>query len=71
METVRVTINANCRLRNVYFSDKLYTDEEKPAVFKFMALPKEKKRKEVKITSKPEENVIESVRPTSPVTVQS
>lgn len=67
METVRITINANCRLRNVYFSDRLYTDEEKPASFKFMAPTKEKKRKEVKIATK-KDDIIESVRPSSPVT---
>lgn len=67
METVRITINANCRLRNIYFSDRLYTDEEKPAAFKFMAPTNEKKRKEVKITTK-KNDIIESVRPSSPVT---
>lgn len=71
METVRITINANCRLRNIYFCDKLYEDDEKPAAFKFMAPPKEKKRKEVKITEKSDNKVIESVRPSSPITVQS
>lgn len=33
-ETVRVTINANCRLRRIYFSDRQYTDEELPPEFK-------------------------------------
>jgi hypothetical protein len=37
MEAVRITVNANCRLRNIYFSDRLYSDEEKPASFKFIA----------------------------------
>lgn len=30
METQRVQIHANCRIRRVYFSDKLYTEEELP-----------------------------------------
>lgn len=68
METVRITINANCRLRNVYFSDRLYTDEEKPMAFKFTAPQREKKPKEVKIAAKKVGKIIESVRPSSPVT---
>lgn len=34
METVRVTVNANCRLRRVYFSDRLYSEDELPPEFK-------------------------------------
>ncbi|KAH7644457.1 cilia- and flagella-associated protein 20 [Dermatophagoides farinae] len=34
METVRVTINANCRLRRVYFADRMYAEDELPAEFK-------------------------------------
>lgn len=34
VETSRVTVNANCRLRRIYFSDKNYNDEELPAEFK-------------------------------------
>lgn len=68
METVRITINANCRLRNIYFSDRLYAEEEKPAAFKFMKPIKEKTPK-IKQSAKKEENAVESVRPTSPVTV--
>lgn len=30
LETQRVQIHANCRIRRVYFSDKLYTEEELP-----------------------------------------
>ncbi|KAG5678043.1 hypothetical protein PVAND_007749 [Polypedilum vanderplanki] len=40
MEAVRITIHANCRLRNVYFSDRLYSDEEKPQAFKFVVKEK-------------------------------
>lgn len=71
METVRITINANCRLRHIYFSDKLYSENEKPAAFKFMTSSKETKNKESKIVKKTEETAIESVRPSSPVTVIS
>jgi hypothetical protein len=34
VETLRVQIHANCRLRRVYFSDRLYSEEELPASFK-------------------------------------
>lgn len=34
VETLRVQIHANCRLRRVYFADKLYIEEELPAEFK-------------------------------------
>jgi hypothetical protein len=34
VETLRVTIHANCRLRRVYFTDKLYSEDELPPEFK-------------------------------------
>jgi len=34
VETIRVTVNANCRLRRIYFADRLYSDDELPAEFK-------------------------------------
>jgi hypothetical protein len=34
VETLRVQIHANCRVRRIYFSDRLYTEEELPAEFK-------------------------------------
>lgn len=33
-ETSRVTVNANCRLRRIYFADRQYADEELPAEFR-------------------------------------
>lgn len=72
METVRVTINANCRLRNVYFTDRLYDDDEKPACYKFIHKDdienKKKKPGEKTMNMKFDagKNNIESVRPTSP-----
>lgn len=33
-ETCRVTVNANCRLRRIYFSDRQYSEAELPAEFK-------------------------------------
>ena len=34
IETTRVQIHANCRIRRIYFSDRLYTEEELPPEFK-------------------------------------
>uniref|UniRef100_A0A1I7XE84 DUF667 domain-containing protein n=1 Tax=Heterorhabditis bacteriophora TaxID=37862 RepID=A0A1I7XE84_HETBA len=34
VETLRIQIHANCRLRRVYFADRLYSEEELPAEFK-------------------------------------
>ncbi|KAL9260213.1 Cilia- and flagella-associated protein 20-like protein [Drosera capensis] len=34
VETLRVQVHANCRLRRIYFSDRLYSEEELPAEFK-------------------------------------
>ena len=39
VETLRITVHANCRLRRIYFSDRLYSEEELPPEFKlFMPL---------------------------------
>lgn len=34
VETSRVTVNANCRLRRIYFADRHYMEDELPAEFK-------------------------------------
>uniref|UniRef100_A0A914XUB5 CFA20 domain-containing protein n=1 Tax=Panagrolaimus superbus TaxID=310955 RepID=A0A914XUB5_9BILA len=34
VETLRIQIHANCRLRRVYFAEKLYTEDELPHEFK-------------------------------------
>mmetsp|Transcript_21901 Transcript_21901/g.45834 ORF Transcript_21901/g.45834 Transcript_21901/m.45834 type:complete len:300 (+) Transcript_21901:659-1558(+) len=36
VETLRVQIHANCRIRRVYFSDRLYSEEELPPEFKLL-----------------------------------
>ena len=40
---MRVQIHANCRIRRVYFSDRLYSEEELPAEFK-LYLPVQQKQ---------------------------
>uniref|UniRef100_A0A8C9MTK1 Cilia and flagella associated protein 20 n=1 Tax=Serinus canaria TaxID=9135 RepID=A0A8C9MTK1_SERCA len=44
IETLRVQIHANCRIRRVYFSDRLYSEDELPAEFK-LYLPVQSKAK--------------------------
>jgi Protein of unknown function (DUF667) len=73
METVRITVNANCRLRHVYFSDRLYTEDEKPVAFKFFNSCEDKKkskREENLVTESTNQQVqqVDTVRPSSPVT---
>ncbi|CAI5446103.1 unnamed protein product [Caenorhabditis angaria] len=34
VETLRIQIHANCRIRRIYFADRLYTEDELPAEFK-------------------------------------
>lgn len=45
IETTRVQIHANCRIRRVYFSDRLYSEDELPAEFKlFLPVSKSAKK---------------------------
>ena len=46
IETVRVQIHANCRIRRVYFSDRLYTEDELPAEFRLLLPIAKSKSKE-------------------------
>jgi hypothetical protein len=49
VETLRVQIHANVRIRRIYFSDKLYTEDELPAEFKlFVPLPQQGQKEEKK-----------------------
>ncbi|KAK9533322.1 hypothetical protein VZT92_008446 [Zoarces viviparus] len=45
IETLRVQIHANCRIRRVYFSDRLYSENEIPAEFKLYPPVQDKKAK--------------------------
>lgn len=46
VETLRITIHANCRIRRVYFCDRLYSEDELPLEFKLF-VPTSKKTKQV------------------------
>uniref|UniRef100_A0A8C5DMX6 Cilia and flagella associated protein 20 n=1 Tax=Gouania willdenowi TaxID=441366 RepID=A0A8C5DMX6_GOUWI len=39
IETIRVTIHANCRIRRVYFSDRQYEEDDLPPEFKLYPPP--------------------------------
>eukprot|EP01103_Thecamoeba_quadrilineata_P020749 TRINITY_DN9082_c0_g1_i1.p1 TRINITY_DN9082_c0_g1~~TRINITY_DN9082_c0_g1_i1.p1 ORF type:complete len:137 (+),score=13.86 TRINITY_DN9082_c0_g1_i1:238-648(+) len=39
VQTLRIQIHSNCRLRRVYFSDKLNTEDELPPEFKLFLPP--------------------------------
>lgn len=69
METVRVTINANCRLRSVFFSDRLYDEDEKPAAYKSILKDDNSKKKIVK-KKEIEMKEVESIRPTTPASIK-
>jgi hypothetical protein len=36
IETLRIQVHANCRIRRIYFSDRLYKEEELPREFKIL-----------------------------------
>lgn len=45
IETLRVQIHANCRIRRIYFSDRLYSEEELPPEFKlYLPMPSSNKQ---------------------------
>jgi hypothetical protein len=37
IETLRISIHANCRIRRVYFSERLYNEEDLPEEFKLFS----------------------------------
>ncbi|XP_052755886.1 cilia- and flagella-associated protein 20-like [Galleria mellonella] len=51
IETLRVQVHANVRIRRIYFSERLYSEEELPQDYKLF-LPLERKQKISKITRK-------------------
>lgn len=53
IETLRIQIHANCRIRRIYFSDRLYSEDELPPEFKlFLPIQKDKQLKEQKNAKK-------------------
>lgn len=57
METMRVQIHANVRIRRIYFSDRLYSEDEMPSEFKLF-LPVASKGREM-----PKQSVVSEKKP--------
>ena len=58
IETLRVQVHANCRVRRIYFSDRLYTEQELPNEFKLF-LPVQKSGNLISSEMCPDEEIIE------------
>ena len=43
METIRLTIHANVRIRRIYFTDRLYSEDELPNEYRLIGKPREKR----------------------------
>ncbi|XP_055612412.1 uncharacterized protein LOC129758805 [Uranotaenia lowii] len=68
IETVRLQIHANIRVKRIYFSDRLYNDDEVPAQLRLHPPPRPTKLNEImKGKGKKKSEIQESVRPTTPV----
>ncbi|XP_043679242.1 cilia- and flagella-associated protein 20-like [Vespula pensylvanica] len=59
IETTRMQIHANCRVRRIYFASRLYSDEELPAEYKLF-LPIHRKKC---VREKPEDREIKHEKP--------
>lgn len=57
IETLRVQIHANCRIRRIYFSDRLYSEQELPSDFKLF-LPAQKSMSQLSSAPVAEEEVL-------------
>eukprot|EP00250_Pteridium_aquilinum_P020512 c24841_g1_i1 orf=363-635(+) len=53
VETLRVQVHANCRIRRIYFSDRLYSEEEVPPEFKLFLPIQETRAMEAAYTQEP------------------
>lgn len=42
VETIRIAVYANCRLRRIYFADRVYPDDELPSEYKLFVKKKKK-----------------------------
>lgn len=65
IETLRVQVHANARIRRIYFSERLYTEEELPQDYK-LYLPLERKQKKGKVEKKEEAAAAPAGTPTPP-----
>ncbi|CAG9853825.1 unnamed protein product [Phyllotreta striolata] len=63
VETMRVQVHANVRIRRLYFTDTLYTDEELPNEFKLFGPMSAQKKKEAEKKPSKEQVVKEEAKP--------
>lgn len=61
VETLRVQVNANVRIRRIYFSDRLYTEEELPQDYKLYLPLAKRNKKEKREVPKPEPKKVDKV----------
>jgi len=70
VETVRIQVHANVRIRRIYFADRLYTEDEKPPQFRlFLPIADSKKSKGKKattMTTTEEKTETSEARPSTP-----
>lgn len=69
IETLRVQVHANARLRRIYFSERLYTEEELPQEYK-LYLPLEHKPRKTKPGKKEDAKAVKSAH-APPVPVEA
>lgn len=60
IETVRVQIHANCRIRRIYFSDRLYSEEELPPEFKLFLPVVKRESEQAKIETESQNSGIDA-----------
>ena len=66
IETLRIQIHANCRIRRIYFSDRLYSEDELPPEFKlFLPIQKDKALKNKENKNKQENKEKETEKSTT------
>ncbi|XP_034185956.2 cilia- and flagella-associated protein 20 [Osmia lignaria lignaria] len=66
IETTRVQIHANCRIRRIYFADRLYSEDELPEDFRlFLPIHRKKCVREKKM-EKPKDKDLEKVEVVEP-----
>jgi hypothetical protein len=70
LETVRIQVHANCRIRHIYFCDRLYTDDEKPIEYKIVKPVRNVRPARALLAKKkkPGEIPAETLRPGTPAT---
>uniref|UniRef100_A0A182Y2S0 DUF667 domain-containing protein n=1 Tax=Anopheles stephensi TaxID=30069 RepID=A0A182Y2S0_ANOST len=71
VETVRLQIHANVRIKRIYFCDQLYTNDETPPELRLFPPVRPNRMMQLKMQQKPQAKIphepIETVRPPTPI----